>query len=391
MNRVEAKTRIPLASGVLLLGVLLSACGNNAADSANAGNAAQSAPENSAKNGAADPAANGASNGATNAAAGGAANAGESTPQTGGKLVIYSPNETEINNPILKEFQDRTGIQVEMVSGGTGDLLNRIKAEAANPLGDLMFGGTVESLDAYKEFFEPYESKELANLNPQMTDPARGWTPFTSLPMVILYNKDLVPAGKEPKSWNDLLSPDWKGKIAYADPAKSGSSFTQLATMLTAFGKDDGKGWDFVGKLIGNLDGKVLSSSGMVPKGVADKEYPVGITLEENALRYVEGGSKVGIVYPSEGTSAVPDGMAVIKGAKNADNAKLFIDFAAGKDVQSLMQSEFKRRPVRTDLEPSQGVTPISDIKLVNYDLSWASEQRAAIIDQFTKKLTGQQ
>lgn len=369
MKRTK-KTGMLISLGLTLL---LSACGNDSAGQANsASNAGNSETSPSPSSGQTAPAAT------------------ESAPAKGGKLVIYSPNETEINNPIIKEFQDRTGVQVELVTGGTGDLLNRIKAEANNPLGDLMFGGTVESLNAYKEFFEPYTSAEAANLNPMLTSEDNSWTPFTSLPMVILYNKELVKEGQEPTSWNDLLNPEWKGKIAYADPAKSGSSYTQLATMLTAFGKDDGKGWEFIGKLVGNLDGKVLSSSGMVPKGVADKEYPIGITLEENALRYVEGGSKVGIVYPSEGTSAVPDGMAIIKEAQNIDNAQLFINFASGKDVQTLVQTEFKRRPVRTDLEAGSGVTPISDIKFVDYDLAWASAQRKANLDQFNKLLTGQ-
>lgn len=308
-----------------------------------------------------------------------------------GTLTIYSPNAAELNNPIIKEFQDRTGITVQLVSGGTGELLKRVQAESKNPLGDVFWAGGADSLEAYKQYFEPYVTKEAANILPAYTDKSGVWTPFNALPMVITYNKDLVPQNEVPKSWNDLLDAKWKGKIAYADPNKSGSSYTQLVTMLTAYGRDDGKGWDFVKKLFANLDGKILSESSLVQRGVPDKEFSLGITLEDAALRYIEGGANIGIVYPSEGTSAVPDGAGIIKGSKHMDEAKQFIDFVVSKDVQELVQKEFNRRSVRSDVTPAQGLPATKDIKLVNYDLNWASEHKNDTIKQFTKIMTGQE
>lgn len=309
----------------------------------------------------------------------------------GGELTVYSPNAAELNNPIVKEFQDRTGIEVQLITGGTGELLKRVQAEDGNPLGDVFWAGGADSLDAYKKYFEPYKPKEADKLSNQYIDPDFRWTPFASIPMVIMYNKELVKDNEVPKGWNDLLDPKWKGKIAYADPAKSGSSYTQLVTMISAFGKDDGKGWDYVKSFVKNLDGKVLSGSGLVYKGVAEKEFPLGVTLEEAALRYVEGGAKVGIVYPSEGTSAVPDGCAIIKGAKNMEQAKQFIDFLVSKDVQTLIQKEFMRRSVRNDIEPPQGIPASKDIKLVQYDFAYASSQKDDIIKRFSRIVTGQE
>ncbi|MEK3724300.1 extracellular solute-binding protein [Paenibacillus sp. FSL H8-0034] len=309
--------------------------------------------------------------------------------KAGGKLNLYSPNGAEVNNPILKEFQDRTGIEVQLISGGTGDLLKRVQAEAANPLGDVFWAGGADSLEAYNKYFEPYQTKEFDNLAPQYLNKSNVWTPFAALPMIFMYNKELVKVGEEPKSWNDLLDPKWKGKIAYADPAKSGSSYTQLVTMLTVNGKDNG--WDYVKKFVKNLDGKVLSGSALVYKGVADKEFPIGVTLEDAALRYVEGGAQVGIMYPTDGTSAVPDAAAVIKGAKNMEQAKQFIDFLVGKDVQSLIQKEFKRRSVRKDAEVVKGIAEAKDIKLVDYDFDWAATKKDDNIKRFGKIVTGQE
>ncbi|OXS56584.1 iron ABC transporter substrate-binding protein [Cohnella sp. CIP 111063] len=314
----------------------------------------------------------------------------EGAAKLSGKVTIYSPNQAEINNPILKEFQTRTGIEVELISGGTGELLKRVQAEENNPLGDVFFGGGAESLAAYGQYFEVYETTESANIGDAYKDSANHFTPFSALPMIIMYNKDLVKEGEEPKGWQDLLDPKWKGKIAFADPAKSGSSFTQIVTFLSAFGRDDGQGWEFVKSFLDNLDGKMLSGSSMVYKGVADKEFTLGVTLEEAALRNLEGGANVGIIYPVEGTSAVPDGLAVIKSAKNMENAKAFVDFAVSKDVQDMLQKEFKRRPVRTDANETQGIPASKDIKLVDYDFDWASQNKDEIIKKFTRIVTGQ-
>ncbi|KLT16596.1 iron ABC transporter substrate-binding protein [Neobacillus vireti] len=305
------------------------------------------------------------------------------------KVTVYSPHQAEIINPIIKEFQDKTGITVDLVSSGTGELLNRLKAESANPLGDVFWGGGAESLEAFKADFEKYVVADDAKIPAEYKSTDGLWVGFSALPMVIMYNKDMVAGADAPKSWKDLLNSKWKGKIAFADPAKSGSSYTQLVTMLEA-NKDDGKdGWDFVRKFVKNLDGKVLSGSSMVYKGVADGEFPIGITLEEAAYRYIAGGANIDVVYPSEGTSAVPDGMALIKGAKNKENAKKFLDFLASKEVQELIVKEFNRRSVRDDVEAPKGLTATKDIPLVDYDFNWASTNQADVMKKFQDIVIG--
>lgn len=305
------------------------------------------------------------------------------------KVTVYSPHQAEIINPIVKEFQDRTKIEVELVTGGTGELLNRMKAESGNPLGDVFWGGGAESLAAFTENFEPYKVANDSEIDAIYKSEDGSWTGFSALPMVIMYNKDMVSEEEVPKSWNDLLDAKWKGKIAFADPAKSGSSYTQLVTMLTA-NKDDGQeGWDFVKKFVANLDGKVLGGSSMVFKGVADGEFPIGITLEEAAYRYISGGASVDVIYPSEGTSAVPDGMAIIKGAKNEENAKKFLDFLASKDVQEIIVKEFNRRSILDGIAAPEGLIPSKDIPLVDYDFKWASDNQSDVMKKFQDIIIG--
>lgn len=306
-----------------------------------------------------------------------------------GKVVVYTPHPSEAINVGVQEFQDKYGIQVEVIAAGTGELLARIENESSNPLGDVLWGGGAESLATYKKYFAQYKPSTLPDINPAYVDPENYWVGESPLPMVIMYNTNLVPADQAPKGWKDMLNPAFKGKIAMADPSRSGSAYTILATMLQAFGKDDGKGWQFIKDFYANLDGKVLDSSSKVYKGVNDGEYAVGLTIEKEAIKYVEAGGPVKIVYPEEGTSAVPDGVALIKGCKNEANAKLFIDFVTGKECQTIMAQQIKRRPVRTDTEPPTGLPPMEEIKLIDYDFDWAANEKDSILAQWKKIVIG--
>ncbi len=304
-----------------------------------------------------------------------------------GNLVVYTAHEEDVYGPIIKEFQERTGIQVDIVAAGTGEMLSRIETEANNPQGDVMFGGGVESLEAYKDYFEPYISEEISNIGSAFVTADNKWTGFSALPIIIMYNEKLVPENEAPKSWEDLLNEKWKGKIAYTDPNLSGSCFTALVTMMMAHPENDG--WDFVRKFVNNLDGKLLNSSSAIAKGVADGEYAVGITLEQSVLKYKIAGADVGFVYPTEGTSVVPDGTAIIKGAKNLENAKKFVDFTLSKDVQTMIVNEMNRRPVRLDVAPAQGLASLSDIPLVKYDVAWAAKNKAQILNKWKQIMAG--
>lgn len=317
---------------------------------------------------------------------------GETSTEGGqgtGSLTVYSPHPADPLNAGVKEFQEKTGITVDIVAAGTGELLKRIEAEAENPLADVLWGGGAESLAAYSEHFEEFIPDEDSVILENNKDSNRKWVGESPLPMVIMYNKKLVSEADVPTSWGDLLDPKWTGKIAYADPAKSGSSFTILATMITAYGKDDGKGWDFIRDFVANLDGKIIGSSSGVYKGIADGEYSVGLTLEKEASAYVKAGADVGFIYPSEGTSAVPDGVALVKGGKNPENAKIFMNFVLGSECQQMMSKEYNRRPVRTDLSPPEGLIPLSEMKLVEYDFDWASNSKADILDQWKDIIIG--
>lgn len=297
------------------------------------------------------------------------------------RLVIYTSHKEEVYGPIIKEFQQRTGIWVEVVTGGSGELLERIamEAECGQPACDLMFGGGVESLAAYEDCFEPCTPEGVENLRGVGLSEEGLWTPFSSLPLVLIYNTRLVSEG-ELTGWADLLDPRWKGRIAFADPTVSGSSYTAALTLFSCIEGDD---WDILAALVDNLDGGALPDSGDVVESVRSGSRYIGVTLEETALK--QRSPELGIVYPAEGTSAVPDGCALIKGAKHAENARAFLDFVLGRDVQELLVSDLHRRSVRTDVHAPEDLPSEAELGIIDYDVHWAGALKEEFIRRWTE------
>ena len=90
------------------------------------------------------------------------------------------------------------------------------------------------------------------------------------------------------------------------------------------------------------------------------------------------------IVYPEDGTTAAPDGIALIANGPNPDNGKAFIDWALSEEAQTFLVKEMGRRSVRTDVPSSDVLPSFSEIKVVPYDISWAAENRGEFVQKWT-------
>lgn len=99
-------------------------------------------------------------------------------------------------------------------------------------------------------------------------------------------------------------------------------------------------------KLVDNAT--ILDSSSLVYKGTAEGEFPLGITMEYAAFRYVAGGNRnVKLIYPSDGVISAPEGAAVIKGCRHPEEAQLLVDYLLSKEVEDMIFEKYYRRPAR--------------------------------------------
>ncbi|AWM88532.1 extracellular solute-binding protein [Microvirga sp. 17 mud 1-3] len=284
-------------------------------------------------------------------------------------VVVYTAHKASIVDALVPKFEKETGIKVDVVKAGSGDIIKRVKAESSAPKADVIWSIGGEQLEDNKDLLQTYTPKDDAALL-QTYKVSPEWIPYTGILLVMaVNNKELKPADY-PKTWAELGDAKWKGKVSSARADSSGSSFQQLATVLIAYGD---KGWDVYNKTLANMN--LSDSSGAVPRYVNDGEALVGLTLEDNALDYVKGGGNVAIVYPEDGSSTVADGVALVKGAPHAETGKVFIDWLLSKPVQEQLVSDIGRRSVRKDVTGA-GLKPISEIKLVDYDIKKVAQHR---------------
>jgi iron(III) transport system substrate-binding protein len=296
------------------------------------------------------------------------------------KLVVYTSNDSTLNDLVFSAFTKETGIQVEPVAGGSGVVVRRMQAEKERPLGDILWGISRSLLQSNKALFTPYLSKNHDAIPADYRDPDNLWIGNNLHLLVILQNTKLLAAADGPKSWADLLDPKWKGKIAFTDPANSGSAYTNVTMLVDLWGGGDA-GWRKVKALFANM--KVLNRSSLVFQGVGNGEYPLGISLEYAGPMWAAGGAPVKTIYPSDGTIAAMEGVAIIKGGPNAESAKVFVDYINRKDVREMILKATFRRPARGDLDLSAlpgGMPQLSSIKLLPYNEdAWTDKRKETL------------
>lgn len=297
-----------------------------------------------------------------------------------GNMVVYSPNSDGEIQGILNYFGDKFDIKISLQSMGTGECLSKLTAEKGNPQADVMFGGV--NMGVYltnKDLFQSYVAKGNSTLPAGYQNTTGFFTNYLLSGSNLLVNTDLEKSlGLAITSYDDLLNPLLKGKIASADPTSSSSAWAQLCNiLLVKGGYASPQAWAFVESLIKQLNGKLTSGSSAVYKGVYQGEYVVGLTYEDPSIALLaDGATNVRVVYPKEGAVWLPAASAIVAGGKNVDNARLFMDFLVSDECQKIVAG-LTNRPVNTKIaNTNKYLLPFSQIKLAFEDIAYTSAHK---------------
>lgn len=304
-------------------------------------------------------------------------------------LSIYSPlHEFEISR-IAKAFEEETGIEARFLRLSAGEMQARIEAEAANPKGDVFFGGpAIFHMNlAAKGPLTPHESTTGRELDSLFRDPKNHWYGFYVGGIAFIVNTDLLKKFNlpEPKSWADLTKPVYKGHIVLGNPATSGTALTYLATILFVFGEE--KGWEYVAALHKNVDH--YERAGAAPAQlVGAGQFPIGVSFAHDILKIVQGGFRVKLIYPAEGTGWEIGAVSIIKNGPNPESAKIFVDWMLGRKAGQLHTDLSLRLSTRKDVANPPGAVPLEQIKLVNFDFKWVSDNSKRLVEKW-RSITG--
>jgi iron(III) transport system substrate-binding protein len=319
------------------------------------------------------------------------------TASAQGELVLYCTVQEEWCRPMVAAFEKETGIKVLMTRKSSGEFYAQIKAEAANPRGDIWWGGTGDPhLQAAEEgLTEAYKSPKLAELQDWAVRQAEA-SKFRTVGIYAgalgySYNTEQLKKKNipEPKCWSDLIKPAFKDEVQVANPNSSGTSYTMLATMVQLMGED--KAFEYLAALHKNIN--QYTKSGAAPaRAAATGESLVGITFQHDAVVQAVGGAPVKIVSPCEGTGYEIGSMSIIKGAKNMDNAKKWYDWALTSEAQSIgAQAKVSYQvPSNKNASAPPQAPKLAEIKLINYDFVkyGSSAERKRLLTKWDKDIS---
>jgi iron(III) transport system substrate-binding protein len=313
--------------------------------------------------------------------------------QDAGQINVICSVQAEWCNLMQTVYSRTTGVKVNMSLKGSGEALAQLIAERANPKTDVWFGGTGDPhlQAAEQDLTLEYKSASLPQLHAwaqqQATQSKFRTVGIYSGPLGFGYNPELLAKKKlpVPKTWADLLKPEYKGEIQVANPASSGTAYTMVATLVQLMGED--KAFDYMKKLHRNIS--QYTRSGTAPiKAVARGETSVSISFVHDGPGEKMQGFPVETITPSDGTGAEIGSMSLIKGARNLEAAKKFYEWSLTASAQEMGAAAKQfQLPSNKSAKVDPRVPDFKKIKFIDYDYAkyGSSAERRRLIGKWEK------
>jgi iron(III) transport system substrate-binding protein len=283
---------------------------------------------------------------------------GSTAQAQSGNIVLYTSHAADTTGPVLDLMKQKLpNLNVTLVRAGTGEILQRLKAESGNPAADIMWGGASQFFENNADLFQPFASTESANFI--VADPGNIWHAMNIIAIVVAVNTRKVPLGETPTTTAQAIDAKYTamGGIALPDPAKSSTGYTVTSALAAAHG------WDFVGRIAKGA--RVLPSSGAAANAARDGETAMCWVNEDVTAKWEKEGIAIKSVYPADGVPTVVDAQAMVKGAKNLDNAKAVMSFLNTKETHEVLRDKVNRRSARKDVTPPPGLPELGSLKLI--------------------------
>ena len=249
-----------------------------------------------------------------------------------GELIVYGSCEEEYLAAACEHFQELYGITVSYQRLSTGEVQSKIEEENGNPSGDVWFGGTTDpyNVAAGEGLLEAYEPENAAHLTSPMYRHADGYWfgIYKGILGFMVNQEELDRMGLEaPQDWADLLKPEYKGLIWLSNYKTAGTPKLVANLMIQLKGHDEGV--QYLVDLDKNV--QVYTKSGSGPsKNVGTGECIIGIGfLHDGITQIIDNGyENVELIVPADGTACEVGPVAIFKGAKHPNAAKLFMEYA---------------------------------------------------------------
>ena len=274
------------------------------------------------------------------------------------EIVLYTSVDEPVARPIVAEFTRQTGvrvaIQTDTEANKSAGLVARLEAERANPRADVWWGNEVFRTIALADagVLAPYDSPAARDIPDAFKDPSHRWAGSGQRVRVIAVTTGRQDAGLLPnESIEDLLNPKLQGQVALADP-RAGTTSGHVAALYVLWG--DAKAQQFFRGLRDN-GAKVLGGNADVANAVLNGPVYAGLTDNDDVENAIPHGGTIRMFLPDQkpgqiGTLTIPCTVALVAGAKHAEDAKKLVDYLLSAEVEKrLVSAKFARYSVREE------------------------------------------
>ena len=318
--------------------------------------------------------------------------AGVAPAQTTERVVlnVYTALETDQLRAYQEAFnRQHPNIEIRWTRDSTGIITARLLAERERPVADVIMGVAASSMTVFERenMLQPYAPANLRALNPRFRDADNppAWIGMNVWGAAICYNTVEKQRLGLPniESWQDLLRPEFRGRIVMPNPASSGTGFLNVTAWLQMFGEPGG--WQFMDRLHENV--AVYTHSGSRPCVMAAAgEFPVGIAFEFRANALRARGAPIDIIYPREGLGWDLESAAIVRGTPRLEAAQRLLDWVSSREANELFARNFVITAIPGIATRLEHVPADFEQRLVRNDFEWLGRNRAAILEEWQRR-----
>ena len=292
----------------------------------------------------------------------------------------------------IRAIKAKTGVTVPPDNKNSGQSLAQLVAEKASPVADMTYLGVTFAIQARKDaVVTTYKPAGWSDIPDGLKDAQGYWFTVHSGTLGFMVNVDALQGKPIPKSWADLLKPEYKGLVGYLDPASAFVGYVGAVAVNQARGgtlDNFGPGIEYFKQLMKNEP--------IVPKQtsyarVLSGEIAILLDYDFNAYRAkYKDGANVAFVIPAEGTLVVPYVMSLVANAPHPADAKKALDFVLSDEGQAIWANAFLR-PVRAGSMPKDvqaKFLPAADYaRAKSVDYAHMAEAQHAFSDRYLKEV----
>jgi iron(III) transport system substrate-binding protein len=250
-----------------------------------------------------------------------------------GKMVLYTANYAEVEQDVIKEFNKRfPEIKVEMVRAPGGQLITRVKTEAAagKLIADVVDHSDRALMLPLADLFQDYSPPNAADYDPALLVSPKFW-PRATVVWSIAYNTEVLK--DPPKTWKDLTKPEYDKQTGQVFAESGGTTWTRIMFERQELGEDYWKNQAATHPIL-------YPSGAPMSDALVRGEFGVGPLLYNAIYPKQKEGAPVKMIFPPEGVPANPYASGIPKTAAHPNAGKLYMNWCLSKEGQAFMIKE---------------------------------------------------